>query len=234
MWLAGAATVASSERDALDEASSYRGFLDQLRRRMNLHAGTVVLASSAGGVYAGAHDSVISIDTPTSTISAYGRLKVEQEETTRPLANEGATVRIVRITNLFGPRSNARKAQGIVHHLARAVLTREPISIYVPLSTARDYVYVDDAAEILSALAYTDNGGARVSTDILGSGRAVTLAELIALVEGIAHRRVPYALATGNSDQPGDLRFTPSILADRTSLESGIRRTLDQLAHVPR
>ena len=116
----------------------------------------------------------------------------------------------------------------------RAALTREPISIYVPLSTARDYVYVEDAAETLCRLLIPHPGASAVSIDILGSGRAITLAALIALVEGVAHRRVPYALSASTSDHPGDLRFRPTIIADRTSLESGIRRTLDQLAHVPR
>jgi len=234
VWAAGAATVNSSEPEARDEAMSFREFLDQLRLRMNLRVGTVILASSAGGVYAGSHQSVISINTPAATASPYGRLKVEQEELVRSLEDDGLTVRIVRITNLFGPRHNARKPQGIVHHLARAALTREPISIYVPLSTARDYVYVEDAAETLCRLLIPHPGASAVSIDILGSGRAITLAALIALVEGVAHRRVPYALSASTSDHPGDLRFRPTIIADRTSLESGIRRTLDQLAHVPR
>jgi len=110
VWAAGAATVNSSEPEARDEAMSFREFLDQLRLRMNLRVGTVVLASSAGGVYAGSHQSVISINTPAATASPYGRLKVEQEELVRSLEDDGLTVRIVRITNLFGPRSAYRSS----------------------------------------------------------------------------------------------------------------------------
>ena len=56
---------------------------------------------------------------------------------------------IGRIANLYGPGQDPTKAQGLVSQLCRAHLERRPTSIYVSLDTARDYLFVDDAARLV-------------------------------------------------------------------------------------
>ena len=54
---------------------------------------------------------------------------------------------IGRFSNLYGPGQNLGKLQGLISRLALSAVTRQPINIFVPLDTIRDYVYVDDAAQ---------------------------------------------------------------------------------------
>ena len=54
------------------------------------------------------------------------------------------------IANLYGPGQNLSKNQGLISHLCRANLTRQPLSVYVSMDTIRDYLYVDDCAGLVS------------------------------------------------------------------------------------
>jgi UDP-glucose 4-epimerase len=193
-------------------------------------------------VYAGSTPAPFdSLSAPVAT-SPYGELKLQQEADARLLLADRADLLIGRIANLYGPDQNPTKAQGLISRLCMAAAHRAPINLYVPLGTLRDYVYADDAAAVIAAQIHD-----RLQRDhqhetavmVVASGQATSVGQLIGLVQGVTHRRVP--LATGSravinaQRQVVDLRLTPTYpLIERTSLASGVRRVFDALVTRPR
>ena len=84
--------------------------------------------------------------TATQPVSPYGFAKLDQEGLVATWA-EATQVRTIvgRLANLYGPGQNVAKPQGLISQLVLSTLLRRPTSIYVPLDTMRDYLYVDDA-----------------------------------------------------------------------------------------
>lgn len=226
IWAAGAATTSTPREDAMAELTPLEGLLLGLRSALPSGPGTFVLASSAGGVYAGAQEPPFSVTTPPAPLSSYGELKLAQEQLTAELLAPLLPVVIARISNLYGPGQNLDKLQGLISHLARASVTRQPVTIFVPLETTRDYVYVDDAALALLGLGASRAAEqASVRIEIVASGRGTTIGQLIRTMTEITKRRVPVASGTHSSAaaQAIDLRLIPSTpLPTLTPLPAGM------------
>jgi UDP-glucose 4-epimerase len=237
LWAAGAGVVATGQ-DALDgEVAVLDAFVDELLAACDRHPGAtlrVFLASSAGGVYSGSTDPPFTEATPPSAVSPYGTAKLAAEAAVSRLTGAGATVLVGRIANLYGPGQNLAKPQGLITQLCRAEVRRSPLLIYVSLDTARDYVYVRDAARMVLAgmdlLAGVGPGHAVVK--IIASQSAVTLATIIGEISRITKRRAPIVLGTSASTpfQTRDLRFRSTVWPQvdelaTTTLASGIGAT---------
>lgn len=122
----------------------------------NLH---VIYASSAGGLYSDFSHGPFGPQSPVSPRTPYGLMKLAGEEHLQSAScREGATWTIARISNLYGPRQNLEKTQGIISKLAISAISRIPIPIFVPLDTVRNYIYIDDAAEKLVRFAQEQFG----------------------------------------------------------------------------
>lgn len=245
LWCAGAGVVGTSQEALDSELAVFTAFLDSLAAVSGRHPGTVVrlfLASSAGGLYAGCSAPVFTESDEPRPLAPYGETKLAMERVATAFAERsGISLLIGRFANLYGPGQRLDKPQGIVSQLCRAQLTRQPISIYVSLDTARDYVYVSDAAKMVLAgmdlLAEAPAGS--VVTKIFCTGVATTLAEIVGAMHRISKRRPPVVLGlSGNARfQPPDLRFRSTVwpalnnLA-RTPLPEGMAATLrDVSAH---
>ncbi|MGI8590660.1 MAG: NAD-dependent epimerase/dehydratase family protein, partial [Nakamurella sp.] len=153
-WCAGAGVTGTTDAVLDAEVETVTAFFRLLARRADLPPGTVFLASSAGGVYAGGGKSVPygELD-PPAAVSAYGRAKLAGELAATNLARTGGhAIWIGRIANLYGPGQNLSKGQGLISQLCRANLSRAPTSVYVPLDTMRDYLFVGDCAAMISDL----------------------------------------------------------------------------------
>jgi UDP-glucose 4-epimerase len=263
-WCAGAGVIGTSQLQLDQEIEVLRGFLAELRDSLAESAagdavahesggvwgrapvggargasprGSLFVASSAGGVYAGSADPPFSELTATRSISPYGLAKLASEELAAEFfRHSGVPVLIGRIANLYGPGQDVSKPQGLVSQLCRAHLTRTPVSIYVSLDTARDYLYVDDAARmIVDGLERVRvDGGLQVK--IMASGRPTSVAAIIAELGRVTKRRPQIVLgASPNARyQARDLRFRSVVWPDldagpRTSLAAGIAATLESL-----
>jgi UDP-glucose 4-epimerase len=242
-WCAGAGVIGTSQLQLDQEIEVLRGFLAELQESLaDSSASTAAqralfVASSAGGVYAGSADPPFTELTATRSISPYGLAKLASEELAAEFFRlSGVPVLIGRIANLYGPGQDISKPQGLVSQLCRAHLTRTPASIYVSLDTARDYLYVDDAARMIV------NGLERVRLEgglqikIMASGRPTSVAAIIAELGRVTKRRPQIVLgASPNARyQVRDLRFRSVVWPDldtgpRTSLAAGIRATLESL-----
>lgn len=222
VWAAGAATVSSSEREAAAELATLTALLHALRSEPPRGPGAFFLTSSAGGVYAGSAAPPFSEATTPHPVSAYGDLKVQQEAAASEALAGTCPVVIGRISNLYGPGQNLGKLQGLISRLAMAAATQEPLNIFVPLDTIRDYIYVDDAAAMALhwtgvALAEQPEGPV---VRIIASGDSVTVGQLIRTMRVVTKRRIPIALGShpSSASQALDLRLTPSGSGDLDAL----------------
>lgn len=212
-WCAGAGVTATGAATLEGELSLVGDIVDGLLRIGDLGEGRVFVASSAGGLYAGAADPPFTEATAPAPISAYGRTKLAVEEQFSALATgSGCRVLIGRLSNLYGPGQNLAKAQGLISQLCRSHVTGQPCGVYVSLDTVRDYLFVDDAAGLVSdGLDRLDEvlEPGRTMTKILAAQRSASIAALVGEARRIFRKRPPVLLASSPhaSGQARDLRF---------------------------
>ncbi len=236
IWAAGHATTATGSAVAAVERQVFTSFLSLLVGCAPAGDGAFFLTSSAGGVYAGSPAPPYDVRTPIRPISPYGDLKAAQEQDALVLADTCPVV-IGRISNVYGPGQNLRKVQGLVTRLVLAAATRQPINIFVPLSTLRDYVFVDDAARAVHAWTrHAIEATAPQETCIVASGESTAISHLIRTVQDVSGRRVPVALGSHASAQSQalDLRFVPTPVPGGrhrapTTLPVGTRLVFDDV-----
>jgi UDP-glucose 4-epimerase len=204
------------------ETRSLETFLGALTSSCSAPHGAFFLASSAGGVHAGTNDDPVTERSLVAPMSAYGEGKVEQERAVRAWsAATGVRAVIGRLSNLYGPGQDLTKRQGLISNLVRASLRGEPLSVFVPLDTVRDYLFVTDAARRVEAVldrvaAESDEGGDKATIKLIASGRATTIGELIAELHRIRKRRPPivFGVTAATRLQPQALRFRSEVWTD--------------------
>ena len=189
-WAAGVGTMSSIGETLELETQALAGFLAALgRTSLDGRHGRLALASSAGAIYAGSSDPVIterSVDRPTT---AYASAKLEQERLIGEYAaRSGAGVLIARLSTLYGVNQAGAKQQGLLSHMSRCVIRNQPIRIFVPLDTIRDYVSAEDAADaMLDTIAPIEPG--RVVCRIVASEQPTTISEIVSIFRRIARRQ---------------------------------------------
>lgn len=212
-WCAGAGVTATGAAALDGELSLVRAVVGALVKLGDLGDGRLFVASSAGGLYAGAADPPFTERTEPAPISAYGRTKLATELQFARLAEaSGCRVLVGRMSNLYGPGQNLAKAQGLISQLCRSHLTGQPCGVYVSLDTMRDYLFVDDAAGMVGeGLDRLDEvvGPGGTMTKILASQRSASIAALVGEARRIFRHRPPLLLGASPhaAGQSRDLRF---------------------------
>ena len=244
IWVAGAGVVGSSAETLSKEGSVYQTFLSGLGALVSRRRGadaSLFLASSAGGVYAGAAAPPFTEATVVSPLAAYGTTKLAMEASTQAFVEStGVPALIGRISNLYGPGQNLAKPQGLISQLAKAYLLRTPILLYVSLDTIRDYLYVGDCARMV--VSAVESMSAQVpstspTVKILASGRPTTIAELLGIFRRLFKRRAPLVLGDSPNRrlQVRDLRLRSQVWTEldrflSTPLPAGIGQTINDLS----
>ena len=237
IWAAGTAGVGSDDSAANDENAILRELVEALQGRWPMAGGTFFLTSSAGAVYAGSEEAPFTAESPIAPNSPYGRSKVWQENYISASLPPTVDVRIGRLGNIYGATSNGR--QGLIPRLCSAALSRSAMNLFVPLDTLRDYCFVDDAAVLIWQEILRP--GTTPRTTVIGSGRSLSVSEVVSTVQQVTHRRVPIALGSDPeaARQPMDLRLQPDWLVScpdfqPIDLGTGIKRIIDAVAIAPR
>jgi UDP-glucose 4-epimerase len=252
LWCAGAGVVATSPEELATETMLLTRFLARVADRISddptlARSGTLFFASSAGGVYsASSAQPPFDEASPVSPLAPYGREKLAQEGLFTGLArSSGVDLLIGRLSNLYGPGQKLSKPQGLIAHVGRAALRHEPVSIYVPLDTIRDYLFAADAGRMVVASierreADRRNGLPHGSiTKIFASEVETTVASVLGAWRRALRRPLRVALAGNPAGrlQPRVLSFRsriwPELRGQPTLLHLGVdavRR--DQLARL--
>ena len=191
-WAAGIGTMSSSAETVAPETRALSLLLGLLESEAPLLArlGVILFASSAGSIYAGSPDDIITEASAPAPTTVYANEKIKQEDMVRGfvLANPSAAAVIARISTLYGPGQAAGKRQGLLGHIARCILSNQPIHIYVPYDTIRDYIDADDAAAIIVGLSRRTGLKSRVLIKIVASECPVSIAEIIGIFKRVAWR----------------------------------------------
>lgn len=192
-WAAGVGTMSCTEADLRPETQALSSLIHQISfqpQLMETH-GVMVLASSAGAIYAGATDDVITEKTHPMPTTAYAREKLKQEDIVRSFAfdNKKVAALLARISTLYGPGQAIGKQQGLIAHIARCILRNQPIQIFVPFDTIRDYIAADDAAAAMIASTHAMNDRSDVLTKIFASEHPTTIAEIISVFKKLSRHR---------------------------------------------
>ncbi|MGU3410066.1 NAD-dependent epimerase/dehydratase family protein [Microbacterium sp. M1A1_1b] len=240
VWCAGTGIVATGADAFAAEAELLERVLDPVATAPAAAGapGAVFFASSAGAAYAGSIGVPFDETSEPRPLAPYGSSRLLAEQRFRDWAEAvGARALIGRIANLYGPGANLGKPQGLVSQLALAHVEGRPSSLYVPLDTTRDYLFIDDAAAmVVDALDRVRAEPGAPVTKIFASQQGRTIREVLDAVGAAVGEDLdvrsgedPSASAQGR-----DLRFRSVVLPevdDRllTPFDAGVRRTVDDV-----
>lgn len=236
-WAAGVGAMSSSEDVLASETQALTVLLHLLEAALPVLTapGAIAFSSSAGAIYAGSSDTVNTENTAPAPTTAYAREKLKQEDLLDAFtcACTNITVLIARLSTIYGPGQASGKQQGLLSHMARRILRHQPIQIYVPFDTIRDYIDVDDAAASMVNVLSCEALQKGIHTKIIASERPTTIAEIISVFRRIAHRQ-PLIITSANqmsSLYSRRVQFRSIVLPEATrpaatSLTVGIARLM--------
>lgn len=225
-WCAGRGVTSTPEEIMRSEGDVFHAFVNYLAERhgTRLGGGLFFLASSVGGAYAGSEGTPFTESTPVHPLSHYGRVKLRMEADLRTLVERSDLSGLIgRITNLYGPGQDLAKGQGLISVLVESYVSGKPISIYVPLDTLRDYIYVADCARIIHAsmsrLARQPRGSLVIK--IVGAMNAVSIGAILGEMSRLRRKPVPIVVGQGGgAGQALDLRVRSTVWTDLDGLAS--------------
>ncbi|SDO41065.1 UDP-glucose 4-epimerase [Cryobacterium flavum] len=240
-WCAGVGVTGSNAEAFRAEVSTFEAFLESARglSANSLERGSFFVASSAGGVYGGSHGAPFHELSETAPLGDYGWAKIAIENATAAFSKStGVRCLVGRISNLYGPGQSLAKPQGLISHLSLSSLTRKPLSVFVSLDTLRDYLYVDDGAELIVAgcRRLRQSTGAPFHIKIIAAGRSVSIGALLSEFRRVSGRRPEIVMGSSpqsalqNIDLRLQSRYWPELdHRAKTNLTDGIARTLQDI-----
>jgi UDP-glucuronate 4-epimerase len=179
------AAKAGVRPSVLDPVSYYevnvRGTLNLLELAKEWGVRQFVFASSSSVYGANPNLPWRENDPLLLPVSPYGATKLAGETLGRVYSHlHGIRFIALRIFTAYGPRQRPDLA---IHKFARLMLQGKPVPIYGDGSACRDYTYIDDL--VLGIRAAMDYEGAPFEVFNLGSGRPITVLEVVRSLEKV-------------------------------------------------
>ncbi|MEI8406802.1 MULTISPECIES: NAD-dependent epimerase/dehydratase family protein [unclassified Kribbella] len=181
------------------------------------------ILASTNAVVGNVGTSTITADLPLRPLTPYGATKAACEMLLSAYSGSyGLATAALRFTNVYGPGMSHKDS--FVPRMMKAALKDEGVRIYGDGKQRRDLVYIDDVvAGILLALDKGYDGRA-----IIGSGRSVSVLEMVEAVRAVTGRPVPAEHVEAPAgempavvvDITNDLGYEPTV-----SLNDGLART---------
>jgi UDP-glucose 4-epimerase len=209
--------------------------LEALRGLENI---PITFASSGGTVYGEAETLPVPEDHPLRPRTAYGVSKAAVEQYALLYRRLwGVDARIARLSNPFGPGQDIKGQLGAASIFAARALAGQCIEVWGDGSAIRDYLYVDDAISgiLATMLAPPARFGALDPIVNIGSGRGVSLRELISLLMRILEKPIDISYKPARDFDLRanvlDIKRARSLLgwSPKISLEEGLSRHIAHL-----
>lgn len=191
---------------SLDVRTNLAHTVELLQAAVAADVQRVVFASSGGAIYGDQGSSPVTEDSVPRPISPYAIGKLAVEGYLRYFrATHGLDSVSLRISNPYGPRQHPHKRQGVIPIFLHRIMQGLPIEVFGDGSMVRDYLYVDDAARMITAAMVTPT-----QHDVynVGSGEGASVAELVQFCREVTGRDVEVREAT-----------TPPAFVDRIVLD---------------
>jgi nucleoside-diphosphate-sugar epimerase len=235
--LAGQVSYVDSNTDPfLDLDINCKGHLQMLEACRQVGAKARLVFASSRFVYGRIDYNPVDENHPFNCLSIYGIHKLAGEKYYRFYQEAyGLDTVSVRIANPYGPRQQMKHSKyGILNWFIRLALEGKPLTIFGEGRQSRDYIFVEDLAEAMLALALSPGTAGQVYN--LGSATStpfVEMAHLVAAavpgteviqVEWPADR---YFVETG--DYVSDIGKINAAVGwrPRTTIQEGVSRTVE-------
>lgn len=218
-------------RDSLGHAAAYRELNVGATRAMLeacVRAGVrrVVYASSSS-VYGGSVPPFLETAPLPRPASPYAAGKQQGEELCARFAERyGLRVAVLRLFSVYGP---GQRPDQVMHRFAHLLLASRPLPVFGDGDSERDYTYVGDVARaVTAALSWSAGEGRASETCNVGTGRAVRLDRLVALLsDALGARPTVVRQPVHAADAPrtrADVGRARRVLGwvSETALEAGV------------
>jgi UDP-glucose 4-epimerase len=189
--LAAVASVQASVDDPIGtHGSNFIGTLNLLEAARRRGARRFIYASSAA-VYGDTDRLPVSEETLTRPLSPYAADKLTGEHYLSFYAQKhGLGTTAFRFFNIYGPRQDASSPySGVISIFVERIRRGEAVTIFGDGRQTRDFVYVRDLIDALTAS--LTNEGMNGTVINVGRGVECSLLELLATLERLVGRRVP-------------------------------------------
>ena len=197
----------SPERTLVKAVPTLSLLLDVLRQTPGVG---VTYLSSGGTVYGQSDGLPVAEDHPCVPVSPYGMTKLVAEECIRAHGDRfGTPVRILRVSNAYGPTQSAPDGQGLIAACMEAAEGDGQFTMFGDGHNVRDYVEVADVASAVMGLPPTYDGDRTVN---VGSGTGHDGHAVLALLGEITGARFD---VTRSPARPQDVH---SIVLDTSRL----------------
>lgn len=143
------------------------------------HIKRVVFISSGGTVYGLPESMPVGETHPTNPICSYGITKLAIEKYLHLFKTiHGLDYTVLRLSNPYGPRQDPSRNQGVIGVFMKKIILGEPITLWGDGTILRDFIYVEDFAQICAkSITSNINGVFNV-----GSGEGTSMRDLIVLL----------------------------------------------------
>jgi UDP-glucose 4-epimerase len=211
-----------------DAVDTLRPLLSVLEAMRTTGGSRLTLLSSGGTVYGRPTAIPVEEDHPCHPLVPYGVSRLAAEGYVAIYSSlHGVPARILRLANVYGPGQPDGRRQGIVTALLAAARSGTGVEVWGDGQVARDYVHVDDVADVVHRLPSPPVGPQVLN---VGTGVACTVLEVAASVESVTGIAVRLTMRPG---RPYDVerialstrRLAAIIPYAPLELEQGLSRT---------
>lgn len=240
-WCAGRGGFSSTTAELASEHIYLNCVLDELTESRN-NNGVFFFASSAGAIYTESGSQVFTEKSPTSVSNDYGIHKLEQENVVNQFAQRTKTKCVIgRLVSIYGPNQNLQKPQGLISQLCLNSKMNISTDIYVSLGTTRNYLFADDAANMIQQyISYISNSVVehdRYSTvKIFCNHESVSISTVCKALSNVTKKKtlVKAHLSAGLPKYPEHFNIASTTIPDlgqfcQTTLVSGIGQVFKKL-----
>ena len=242
-WCAGRGTLASTDAQMEIENQTFTSFLGHIESTCppeSRRLGTLFYASSAGGIYAGSKDFPLTEQTKPAPLTPYGKSKLYQENRLRNFSHRLEIRYLIgRISNIYGTRQDLKKNQGLISAICYSVLKRQPLNIFVPLETSRNYIFVCDAARIIVKTVHrvsSSEESENAAIKLIVADENLTIGSILSTAKAILHVNPLITLSAPQTNfvQPRSLHFKSLVQTDidlepKTRFSVGIKNVMASL-----
>jgi len=210
VWAAGKSNNSSNQVSLDIEIEIITHFLREFTHS-GIDIKSINLISSAGSIFGGYDNILISDSTVAKPISLYGKSRLEIESIFTNFAKSNKVkLNIFRLTNVYGYKQALKNNSGLLSHLINANLTRKELNIFVPLFIEQDYIDVDFVAHnLLNILGNEKSTDNLIQSYIFSRNHSHSIAELISLIDKFMKRKTPFVTQEIESgyERQSNLRF---------------------------
>lgn len=187
--LVSTTTPATAEDDpTLDVRTNLPASIDLLQIAADSGVKRFFFASTGGAIYGDQDAPTMREDLVPHPISPYAIGKLAVEGYLRYFRRRSGLDSVaLRISNPYGPRQGIGKRQGVIPIFLNEIAAGRPITVLGDGSMVRDFIAVGDVARMLVDIA---EGEPRHRLYNIGSGRGVTIAELVQTIGRVVEQEV--------------------------------------------